>query len=140
MPPQPSRIMRYEWRLSLKRNVPSPPRRTRGGEASTKPSSFVAVDLVEAARSWGGQSCVLFILERQKRSLSQSQWDTLVLATSRTGQSCRSLDILHDTAIMTSLRATILRRAPSRRRAKAKARGRAEPLPQSRIPTTVDPG
>src|SRR5260370_39141400 len=46
------------WRLSLKRNVPSPPRRTRGREASTEPSWFVAVDLVEAARSWGGQPCV----------------------------------------------------------------------------------
>ncbi len=52
-------MMRYEWRLSLKRNVPSPPRRTRGGEASTKPSWFVEVDLVEAARTWGGQPCVL---------------------------------------------------------------------------------
>ncbi len=43
----------------LKRNVPSPSRKTRDGEASTKPSWIVAVDVVEAARSWGGQSCVL---------------------------------------------------------------------------------
>ena len=32
--------------------------RIRDGEASTKPSSLVAVGLVEAARTWGGQLCV----------------------------------------------------------------------------------
>ena len=32
--------------------------RVRDGEASTKPSSLVAVGLVEAARAWGGQLCV----------------------------------------------------------------------------------
>ncbi len=30
----------------------------RNGEASTKPPSFGAVGLVEAARTWGGQLCV----------------------------------------------------------------------------------
>src|SRR6266403_2701708 len=39
--------------LSMRRKVPSPSRRTRDGEASTKPSLLAAV--VEAARSWGGQ-------------------------------------------------------------------------------------
>ena len=39
---------------SLERKVPSPPRNSRDGEASTKPSSFDGVGLVEAARSWGG--------------------------------------------------------------------------------------
>ena len=43
----------------LERKMPSPSRKTRDGEASTKPSLYVAVDLVEAAPSWGGQSCVL---------------------------------------------------------------------------------
>src|SRR5882762_8050863 len=47
-----------------KKSVPSPSRSTRftvsvhrerDGEASTKPSTLVAVDLVEAARIWGGQ-------------------------------------------------------------------------------------
>jgi len=33
-------------------------RRDRDGEASTKPSSLVAVGLVEAAGTWGGQLCV----------------------------------------------------------------------------------
>ncbi len=32
--------------------------RIRDGEASTKPSSLVAVGLVEVARTWGGQLCV----------------------------------------------------------------------------------
>jgi len=36
-----------------------------GREASTKPSSLVAVGLVEAARFWGGQ---LFVLSRTKLS------------------------------------------------------------------------
>jgi A/G-specific adenine glycosylase len=49
--------------------VPSPSRRTRDGEASTKPSLLVAVDLVEAARSWGGQ---LFVLSKSKRRHCQS--------------------------------------------------------------------
>jgi len=50
----------------MRRNVPSPSRRTRftvnvqrerDGEASTKPSLLAAV--VEAARSWGGHLLVL---------------------------------------------------------------------------------
>jgi hypothetical protein len=39
--------------------------RERDGEASSKPSILVAVDLVEAARSWGGQP---FVLSRTKLS------------------------------------------------------------------------
>jgi hypothetical protein len=45
--------------------VPSPSRKTRDGETSTKPSSFVAVGLVEAARFLGGQ---LLVLSRSKLS------------------------------------------------------------------------
>ena len=43
--------------------MPSPSQRRRDGESSTKPSLWVAVGLVEAARFWGGQ---LFVLSRTK--------------------------------------------------------------------------
>jgi hypothetical protein len=43
--------------------VPSPSRRARDGEASTKPPLFAAFALVEAARSLGGH---LFVLRRIK--------------------------------------------------------------------------
>jgi hypothetical protein len=48
----------------FEKNVPSPPRKTRGGEASTKPPALLTIGLVEAARSWGGQ---VFALSRTKR-------------------------------------------------------------------------
>jgi hypothetical protein len=46
------------WQRSLtKGNMLSPSRRDRDGESSTKSSVSLAVDLVEAARIWGGQGC-----------------------------------------------------------------------------------
>jgi len=50
----------------FEKKVPSPSRKTRDGEFFTKPSLFLAVDLVEAARLWGGQP---FVLSGTKLSL-----------------------------------------------------------------------
>ncbi len=52
--------------------MPSPSLKTRDGEASTKPSLLVAVDLVEAARIWGGQ---LFAYSRTKLTQYQTTLD-----------------------------------------------------------------
>src|SRR5882672_3562076 len=66
----PARQIRCQRKVEMSgflpdRNVPSPPRKTRGGEFSTRPSSLSAIGLVEAARFWGGQ---LFVFSRTKLS------------------------------------------------------------------------
>jgi hypothetical protein len=45
----------FEQSLNLRRNVPSPSRRTRDEEASAKPQSFADVAFVAAGRILGGQ-------------------------------------------------------------------------------------
>jgi hypothetical protein len=53
----------YVVMTQFKKNMPSPPRKARDGEASTKAPWMVAVDLVAPARSWGEQ---VFVLSRTK--------------------------------------------------------------------------
>jgi hypothetical protein len=64
-PPRKPRGMEHPAVTQFEKNVPSPPRKTRDGKASTKPCSLLAIGLVEAARSGGGQ---VFVLSRTKRS------------------------------------------------------------------------